>query len=243
MDKLTGSSLKKEFLDAFDENGDGVVGYEEFRKNGLIAHALAAMGVMGSVIGKEKLGVHRGPFTYISSILKLSNPAWSSHGVAPLEHFVYGTAALVAYGMSQLESEMPDPFVAGLTWGKGKWPSYALASYVSVGIMLYDVEFPNKVGMRSLYGMALRYADLVQNEGRYTGDLLFEPKTDGAHNYIASVLSGQAQPLDFVVYVPAGFGNVAGSKLPNVEETNLPDKIFNAAFKNGKEAWSGVGTR
>jgi hypothetical protein len=143
--------------------------------------------------------------------------------------------------MSQLEFEMPDPFVAGLTWGKGKWPSYALASYVSVGIMLYDVEFPNKVGMRSLYGHAFRYADLVQNEGRYTGDVLFEPRTGAAHNYITSVLSGQAQPLDFVMYVPPGFGNVGGSKLPNVEETNLPEKMFSATFKSGKEAWSGVG--
>ena len=42
---------------------------------------------------------------------------------------------------------------------------------------------------------------------------------------------------------PPGYGNVGGSKLPNVEETNLPDKVFNAAFKNGNEAWNGAGAR
>jgi hypothetical protein len=243
VDKLTGSSLKKEFLEAFDENGDGVVGYEEFGRNGLITYALAAMGNMGSVIGSDKLGVHRGNFAYISTVLKLSNPLWSSDGFAPFKHFSSGTAVLIAYMMSLMDSEMPDPFVAGLTWGKGKWPSYDLASYVSVGIMLYDVEFPNKVGMRSLYGMAFCYADLVQNNGRYTGDLLFEPRIDGAHNYIASVLSGQAKPLDFIVYVPPGYGNVGGTKLPNVEETNLPDKVFSAVLKGGEEVWNGAGTR
>jgi hypothetical protein len=140
--------------------------------------------------------------------------------------------------MSQMETELPDPFFSGLTWGQGKWPSYLLASYVQVGILLYGAEFPNTIGLRSLYGHAFRYADLTQNDGRYTGKLLFEPVLEGANKYIDDVLTGRAKPLDFVVYIPPGYGNVGALSVPNVEETSHPDKVFTATFLGGKEIWA-----
>ena len=42
VDQLTGSSLKKMFLKAHDENGDGVVTYEEFGKKGAYGPLLFA---------------------------------------------------------------------------------------------------------------------------------------------------------------------------------------------------------
>jgi hypothetical protein len=43
-DKLAGTSIKKEFLDTFDEGGDGVVTYENFGKKGIWATSLHLAG-------------------------------------------------------------------------------------------------------------------------------------------------------------------------------------------------------
>ncbi len=238
VDRLTSSSLKKDFLEAFDENGDSVVDYEEFGQNGLMSHLLIIGGLSDSRIGRERLGVHQGFFGSTATLLKLSDPMWNSEGLAPFQRFAYGSAVLVAYNMSLVEAEWPDPFLGGLTWGKGKWPSYQLAAYAGVGLMIYGPEFPNKIDVRSLYGHAFRYADFTQNGARYTGTVLFEPALDGPQRYTTDVLSGQAKPLDFVLYVPAGYGSLGGAKVPNVEETSLADKVFTAAFQGGQEVWN-----
>ncbi len=156
------------------------------------------------------------------------------------EEFSYGPACLAAHTMSQLELEAPDPFFPSLTWGKGKWPSFQLASYVQVGVAIYGAGFPNKVGFPSLYCQAFRYADLTQNDGRHAGKIRSQPDPEGAHRYVTEVLNGEREPLDFVLYVPAGYGSMAGSSVPNVEETSEPAKIFTATFAGGREAWPGT---
>ncbi len=240
VDKLTGSSLKKEFLEAFDENGDGIVAYEEFGKKGVWGSLLVLSGMMVSMLGTESLGYLRGAFTANVTMLKSSNPMWNPDGHDVCKEFSYGPACFVAHTMSQLEMESRDLFLPSLTWGKGKWPSYQMASYVQIAIAIYGAEFPNKVGFSSLYGHALRYADLIQNDGRYAGRIRNQPDPEAAHRYITEVLSGQAKPLDFVLHVPYGYGNVGGSNVPNVVQTSESEKIFTATFAGGKEIWPGT---
>jgi hypothetical protein len=240
VDKLAGSSLRKEFLEAFDENGDGIVSYEEFGKKGLLGSYLAMLGMAISMMGTESLGYIRGAFSGNATILKCSNPMWNPDGHDVCKEFHYGPACLVAHTMSQLEMEAPDPFLPSLTWGKGTWPSYQMASYVQLGIAIYGAEFPNKVGFPSLYGHAFRYADLSQNDGRYTGKIRNQPDPEAAHRYITEVLSGQAKALDFTLYVPFGYDTAGGSNVPNVVQTSEPEKIFTATFAGGKEVWPGT---
>jgi hypothetical protein len=240
VDKLAGSSLKKEFLEAFDENGDGTVSYEEFGKKGIWGSLPVIFGLVVSMLGTESLGYLRGGFTGNATILKCSNPMWNPDGHDLYKESYYGSACLVAQMMSELEMESRDLFLPSLTWGKGKWPSYQMASYVRLAMAVYGPEFPNKVGFPSLYGQAFRYADLTQNDGRYAGRIRSQPDPEGAHTYITEVLSGQTRALDFVLYVPYGYGNVGGSKVPNVVETSEPEKVLTATFAGGKEVWPGT---
>lgn len=240
VDKLTGSALKKEFLEAFDENGDGVVSYEEFGKKGIMGPLLVLESNFVSILGTEEFGYFKGPATMYLRMTKYSNGMWNPDGHNLLKEWYYGSSFYAAYNMSQMELEAQDPFVPSLTWGKGKWPSYQLASYIYVGALLYGLEFPMKIGFPSLYGLAFRYADLTQNEGGYSGRILSQPDPESANRYVTEVLGGREKPLDFTFYVPGGYGNVGGSKVANVEETNDPEKIFTAVFAGGKEVWPGT---
>jgi hypothetical protein len=238
VDKLAGSSLKKEFLETFDDNGDGIVSYEEFGKKGITGPWLILFGSFVSIMGTEEFGYLRGFFTANATILRYSNEMWNPGGHKLLKEFFNGVACFMAYSMSQMELEAQDPFLPSLTWGKGKWPSYQLALHTYIGLSIYGHGFPTRISFPSLYGTAFRYADLTQNEGRYTGRMF--ARTRAEYRYVTEVLSGRAKPLDFTLYVPGGYGSMGESKLPNVEETSDPEKIFTAVFAGGKEVWSGT---
>ncbi len=137
----------------------------------------------------------------------------------------------------QSERECPDPFSHGLLWGKGKWPSFQLARHIYVGDILYGGQFPHHVRFPSLYSLAFQYADLTQNEARYTGKIPSQPDREAIGRYTSDVLSAQAKPLDFVYYVPDGYDTVNGSKVPNVEATAEPTLILTAHFAGGYETW------
>ena len=53
-DKLAGTSIKKEFLDVFDEDGDGIVSYEDYGKKGIWGTILHLAGDMISKMGSER---------------------------------------------------------------------------------------------------------------------------------------------------------------------------------------------
>jgi hypothetical protein len=133
--------------------------------------------------------------------------------------------------------EMPDPFLPGLTFGKGKWPSFHLASYFFAATGLYGREFPIKLGFPSLYGTVLFYADLTQNGGQYVGKTPRKPDPDGIARYVSDVASGKVKPLDFTLYVPNGFESVNGVPTPNIEATTDPAKVYTASFGGGREVW------
>jgi len=241
VDRLTGSSLKKEFLDAYDEDRDGVVTYEEFGTKGIFGPMLHVFGRIVTRIATEEAGLLRGKFSVPATLYKLMDPSWNPHGYDLLKEFNYGLICGLAYEMSLLEMELPDLFVPGLSWGNGKWPSFELARHVLFGMSLYGEQYPNKIDFPSLYGLAFCHADHTQNGGRYVGKIRNEPDPEGLDRYVHSVGEGRASPLDFTVYVPPGFDNLSGNPVPNVEVPTDASRVFTASFAGGKEIWSADG--
>jgi hypothetical protein len=239
-DKLSGSSLKNEFLEAFDEDGDGIVTYEDFGKKGYLDCFLHSGGDSVAEMGTNPLGYLRGVFIQRTKVLKAGESLWNPEGHHIFKEVLYGAACFMAYKMSQMGIESQDPFVPTLVWGKGKWPSFKLAWYVYLGVNLYGTQFPFQMGFPSLYGSAFRYADLTQNDGRYAGKIRNQPDPEALTKYVSGIKSGQIATLNFTFYLPAGYENVGGMKIPNVEVSNDSARVFTATFSDGKEIWKGM---
>ncbi len=241
VDQLTGSSWKKEFLEAFDENGDGIISYWETGKKGIEALFLHQGGYSTSCLATEPLGFISGRVKTMMKTIKLADPRRNSRGYDFLRESSFGTICLVAFRMSQIEMESPDLFVPGMTWGKGKWPSFQTAQFLSLGMQLYGQGFPFQPGFPSLYGSAVYYADLTQTGGKYIGLTSGrQPDPEKLQAYVAGVQKGQDQAMDFVFYVPPGYENLGGSPLPNVEATDDPAKVLTIRFNGGQEIWGEV---
>ena len=237
VDQLEGSTVKDDFLAALDEDGDGVLTYDEIGKKGICAIQLHMGGDFVSETAKEELGYLKSPFTFASRFYKASDPKMNTHGYDATREYFLATDCNVAFQISQLDMEIPDPFIPGLVCGKGKWPSLKFARFMQTGFMLYGQEFPAAVAAPGLYASALFYADLTQNGGQYAGKLRNTPDPAAPARYISDVTDGRQAPLDFTIYVPNGFETLSGKALPNVEATDDPVKIFTASFYGGKELW------
>jgi len=235
-DQLTGSAYFKLFMDAFDEDGDGVINYDEMGTKGFWHPFMRILANSWHPRGTDPYGYLQAAFQTGSRSLQYSNPRWNPSGDDFLQEMFLARACAVAFRMSQVEEENRDPFFPAMTWGKGKWPSIQLAHYALMGALIYGLEFPRKVNLISLYGQAFQYADKKGNGARYTGGIELKNILEAANVYIKAVSEGSA-PLDFVLYLPRGFGNMNGTRIPNIEETEEPDKIFTARFKNGQEVW------
>lgn len=239
VDTLTGSTKKKDFLEAFDEDRNGAVSYEEFGKKWIWGCQLNLGGHYVCQMGKEELGHLRGMFTMRATSLKCADSQWNFSGYNILGEYLYGAAALVAYRMSQMEMEAPDFFIPGLTWGKGKWPSYQTAWFAYLGLTFYGEQFPYGIKYPSLYSAAFHYADWTQNNGRYTGSDPTRPDPGGINTYFSEVSAKNEKRLDFTFYVPPGFDLIAGNPIPNVEATAESQKVLTASFHQGREVWCG----
>ena len=236
LDELTGSSIKKNFFKAYDEDGDGIVTYEEFGKKGVWESVLHSSGRNVSKMASDPLAYLKNAFN-MTFILKHSDPSMNAGNHDVFGDFSIGIQILAAFQMSQMEFEAPDTFVEGLIWGKGKWPSLQTAQFFRMGMTIYGAGFPASPGVPSLYSAALFYADLTQNGGKYAGEYRVAPDPQAAEKYVSDVSSGRIEPLDFTFYVPTGFDNLAGQKVPNTEATTDPEKILTASFKGGREIW------
>ena len=102
------------------------------------------------MLGTERLKYLKAQFQAGTARIKSSDAQWNLERHDLMKEFSLGATCLIAMKMSQAEIEAQDPFFPGLTWGKGKWPSYKLASYTSLGIALYGSQFPNKIDFASL---------------------------------------------------------------------------------------------
>ena len=237
VDQLENSSLLKEFLAAFDEDGDGVVRYDEFGKKGIMGVMLHVTGDAVNEIGSNRLGYLKGQFEGSSRMYRASDKAFNVGGHDVTRELYLASACSAAFTLSRLDVEIADPFVPGLQCGKGKWPSFQLARYLQAAGMLYGREFPMSIGHPSMYTSAFLYADLTQNGGDYAGRIRNRPDADAVGRYMADVAAGKTPPLAFTLYVPAGLDTLAGTPIPNVEATGDPARVFTVSFSAGKEIW------
>ena len=235
-DTLTGSSYLKELLDALDENGDGVIDYEETGKKGYEQMFETWLGEASHMRITERYGSLRGSFLLGSKSLRYSNEEWNSQGHDFCKEAHLASAAAVAFGMSRAETEQEDPLFPKMTWGKGKWPSVQHACSILIRNTVYGAGGPGSVGRASLYGCAFQYADKTLNGDGYTGDTGTASDSEAVSKYLKAVTGG-APALDFILYVPKGYGAPDGTSLPNVEETEDPDKVLTVSFNSGREVW------
>lgn len=236
IDQLTGTSVKSDFLTALDEDGDGILTYEEFGKKGAWSAILHASGNSISKSATEPYGFLKATL-YTSTMLKCGDPMLNADGHDLFKEINTGATVGAALQMSQMEMEIPDLFIAGLTFGNGKWPSFKTAEMFRIGMQLFGASFPEKPALPSLYSSAVLYADLTQNEGRISGENLIDPDPTIIDKYVTDVLSGAQPPLDFTFYVPAGLDNLSGNPVPNVVATDDPAKILTVSFAGGREVW------
>ncbi len=235
-DALTGSAYRREFLEAFDENGDGLIDYEEMGKTGFLSALGVGFGRMVHLMAAEPFGAQRGSFQIRSILLRLGDGAFNSEGEDLFREYGDNGACSVGLWLALKPTEGKDPLFPSLTWGRGKWPSLQFARQMQILGLVYGQEAPEVIGLVSLYGYAFDYADKAFNEGRFTGGLMPTADPLAAQKYVRAV-EGGAEPLPFVLYVPAGFGRCGERAVPNVEETGDREKMFRAGFRGGEEMW------
>lgn len=248
-DTLTGTSLYKEFMDYFDENKDEVIDYDE-KGRGFETALFGILSYTTDILSIEAYGQIKKNFLSTSMVVRNSNKNWNSKGHDfSKEALLIGYVA-TAYKLSQLDTVYPDIFIKGMMYGRGMWPSWQTVTYMNTNDVIYGSLFINNISLGSLYGSAFQYADKVLNSGGYTkstnpitqnsgtmqyGDKILEPvdqnvsAADSIKRYFEALSNG-AVPLKFTLYVPNGFGKLEGVKIPNVEETDDPEKIFTVHF-------------
>jgi hypothetical protein len=235
-DQLEHTSLKQEFLAAFDEDKDGVVTYDEYGTKGMFGPLLILTALyLSKRAARDDSELFRVYFAMLATNLGASNPRWNAGGHDFCKELFSGNVAVVALRMSQGPKEAPDPFFPGLSWGNGKWPSFSLAASSYAHQVIYGWKFPARAGVSSLYGSAMGFADYRQNSRRFIGPVRGAPNPDAVQNYIEAVRQGTQEPLDFTLYVPRDYGG--DGQVPNVEETDDPARIFTAIFPHEDIRW------
>ncbi len=241
VDRLEGRSLKTAFLEAFDENNDGTVTYEEYGKKGLYGPTMILGGLhLSTKGGADESESFRAFYALMSTSLRCSNPEWNPDGHHFAREQLIGSVAVVAQMMSQSPKEQEDPFFPGLLWGRGKWPSYSLAYDRYIKQIVYGWRYPARIGISSLYGSACAFADFRQNGRKFVGPVRAVPDQEAAQKYVLAVREKAMKPLDFTFFVPPGYG---GKDLPNVRESNDPGQVFTVLFEDGSLKWPDMRTQ
>ena len=229
-DEITGSKYIQ-FIQKFDENGDGVMDYDEkfkYRTTHFLSHSSRLQSV--TITSPERLRIR---FLLTAILLRCTKKEWNPVGLDINDWAEFNLIVSRAITMSQAPVENKDPFVQGLVWGKGKWPSIQCAEWQHICSQLYSVRFPVSFDvMTSLYGIAFQYADYKFNNGARTIPF----NVDGIIHYQNDVETGASQ-LPFTLFVPPGYGKANGKNILNVIETENPNLIFTASFDKDREIW------
>jgi hypothetical protein len=236
-DRLTGSDYKASVLAELDENGDGIIDYDEKGKLGGTGIDFGALGVRMQALDVDTLEMLEWRFLVTAIPLRMANPAWNARKIGMGKRIDVNTAVPVAMRLAQVPVESPDPLAPGMSFGKGKWPSIQYARSVMLFAAMYGAGFPNYFDvLMNPYGIAFRYAALKYGKGEYSGLEAPEVGGDALMKYHRAVAAG-GELLPFTYYVPVGFGKANGRAIPNVTETTDPHLILTAEFDGGREKW------
>lgn len=251
-DTLTCSSVFEELMDTFDENKDCVIDYDE-KGRGFETALFSMTSQTIDTALSEEFGIFKGSFIEPAFFLKNSNPCWNPESHDFSKEKILTGRAVIAFELSYSDTVRADLFIPGMSFGKGMWPSWQTAIYMQVTNTVYGSQSPKNISLTSLYGNAFQYADIVFNNGEYTGNDSPSIKdsqrgygsrspvvnerdneTANAINKYFKELRKGAPLLKFILYVPEGYGSLEGCCIPNVEETADPSKILTVQFK---EIW------
>lgn len=236
-DELNGTDFYRELMETFDENGDGVIDYDEKGRGGLDTAQFATLGRTLHMQATEPYGALKGPFLENAFYIKNADPKLNAGGHDFARGMALVTKATIAFALSRSETVTPDPFFPGMSFGKGRWPSLKTVEHLKTLGGLYGPGAPGEIGLGSLYGQAFLYADKTLNGGGYTGSTEQLQNAPGCIGRYFEAVAGGAKPLDFTLYVPKGYGSPGTQAIPNVQETDDPGKVFTASFGGGKEVW------
>lgn len=233
-DRLTGSDFKRKILEAYDENGDGIIDYLETGREQSLLMVSHLMSLIIQNINPFKALKLR--FLISTAPLKRLKKEWNLDNHNFGEQVMMGQALVKAFAMSKAKKETPDPLFPRMTWGKGKWPSLQYAMHQQMFARIHGQAFPDRFDLTmSPYGCSFRYTDTKWNGAKYCNAQAMAQNEDIIGNYHKAVERG-GDLLPFTFYVPQGLGSVGNTRVPNVEETEDPQLIFTASF-NGKEVW------
>ncbi len=236
-DELNGTSLYRELMETFDENGDGVIDYDEKGRGGLDTAQFSTLGMTLHLQATDPYGGLKGPFLENVFYIRNADPKLNAQGHDFARGMALVTKATVAFNLSRSETVSPDPFFPGMSFGKGMWPSLETVEHLATLGGLYGPGAPGEIDPGSMFGKAFLYADKTLNGGEFSGSTdQFQNAPGCIGRYIEAVAKG-AKPLDFTLYVPKGYGSPGTQAIPNVQETDDPGKVYTACFGGGKEVW------
>jgi hypothetical protein len=232
-DQLTGSNYYRSILEAYDENGDGQLDYDEMGRDAFWHTYLRLAAYCYHLRGCSELGALKSYFL-LTAMWRYQEPEWNVGGHNFMKNFKIVTDFALAYALSKSPKRAPDPMNAGMNYGEGAWPSMGSVSKMSNMIRIFGQVYTTRISLNSLYGYAFQYADKKYNNGHYTGGKARDPDPESINRYLHDAIDA-SKALDFKVYVPIGLGKIGKSSPPNLEETSDPHKIFTAEFPN--EIW------
>jgi hypothetical protein len=229
-DILTGSCLYQELMECFDENGDGMIDYDE-KGMGFETCQLCVMSYSAGLQLSEAYGSLRGNFLGISYFAKYGDRKYNPKGYDYMKGKILIGGLELAYKMSQSKERHTDLYYPEITYGRGNWPSWKTVLYMQTTAAIFGSQTKANISLGSLYGLAFQYADKVQNAGAYTGSIDQDTcDQSSVQNYLKAVASGE-KLLNFALYVPVGYGCLEGIEIPNVKESRDPIKIYTAQFE------------
>ena len=248
-DTLTGSTYKRDLLHALDENGDGIIDYDERGKG--VYHALVDHAIRIPGAGLDFENTMRIRFLIQAWLLKYVSKNWNPYGFQvgpgvevgwnpggskPGVGLDVNLAIMIAWQLSRLPEEKRDPYFPRMTYGKGKWPSLQFAQYLDILRRTYGAQYPERFDFFTApYGLAFLYT-AIKKDNRFLAELNSNPVADIIGNYHRSLTRG-GERLPFTFYVPPVYGQNGIDPIPNVEETSDPALVFTASFNNGKTVW------